>query len=270
MSRANIDEIMRHRIERCEGDQYLINLYEGCNLFIGPSKSGKTYLCQKQIMKSWWLNCNGRQVPRYVNVIVVTMNAGTGDGWRRFFAEQLNRQIQVLNMDELTEYYKTASERFVECKKKYGYGPNHLIVFDDTSSIENPSLVEQRRVKNNPTVSDLAKHGRNLAMTICALFQDFVDVPSACFTNSFYVAMAYVKNIRTRRDHAYPKVLYACTKSLPWLVGAPDHVINQFFNREMQNMKHHEFFVRYEYPAIEGGQEVMKESIILYTASPPH
>lgn len=269
MSKASIDEIMRHHIERCQGDDYLINLYEGGNLYIGPSKCGKTYLCQKQIMKSWYVNYNGRQVPRYVNVVVVTMNAGTGEGWRKFFAEQMGTQIRVMNMDELTEYYKSHSERYVESKKKYGYGPSQLVVFDDTSSIDNPSIVEQRRVKNNPTVAALAQHGRNLAMTCCFLFQDFIDVPSACFSNCFFVAMAYVKNIRTRRDHAYPKVLYACTRSLPWLIGSPDHVINQFFNREMQQMENHEFFIRYEYPAIENGKEIMKESIILYKASPP-
>lgn len=258
-------EVFQHHLDRYEGDSKLISLYEGCNLFIGFSTSGKTYLCQKQIIKSFFMP--GTSTPKYTKITVVTMNEGTGVRWRQFFRDFLNKQVDVIGLDELANTYRDIGERCSTCLKSMRSMPLHLIVFDDTSNADMANAKEQRRVKNIPAIEAMAEHGRNLGITFCALFQNFTSVPMTCWNNSKYIAISFVKNIGTRENHAFPKVLDSCTRSLDYLIDVPKSIRYAFFNREMNTMQNHDFIIRFEYPKIENGKEVIAEAIMIYRAS---
>lgn len=231
-------------IKRLGKGKPLPQLPSGGTALIGPSRCGKTYALQQILRGCYNTVLNGMVVPKWNKIRVVTVNEGTGAGWIKFFKDVLKRDIEVLDVDGLRQFYDQVGVEFVETKAQLHVEMQTLIIFDDNSRMTNPSLQEQRTLKNNPIISALFQNARNKGITTVALFQDAVDVPLCVFNNSYLIMFAAPDNIKDRKNHIYPKILDSATKAMPCIKGQPDSVRYAWYDQEIDEMYHYEFMVK--------------------------
>lgn len=208
---------------------YHPELVLGCNLFIGPSNSGKTYSLKSIIKNSH---------AQYSNFFVVSRHPQTRKDWLEFFS-LINRKPQIFP-DLPNGFLEWLVERQQDEKG------NVMVIFDDI--LGSVSQDKQKNIRNESSFDALTMFGRHSRIVSCVLIQTPVGVSASQISN---IQTAFVFNngsAQTREGHLFPKFLSPCDGQWgSWFYSLTKSRRYQLYHKLLHSLKEHEcLFLRKE------------------------
>lgn len=173
-------------------------LFHGCNLFIGPSDSGKTYALQTII----------RKIHSSIKTFyVISRVQNTRLKWRAFF-KSISRPVAIL--PDLADGFL----EWLEEKQRISNTTSMLILDDVLGSI---SSDKQVNIKNNKAFDWLAMNGRHLKLNTCVLIQTPVGVTPSQSASAVTTFVFNFGSSQIRTIHIFPKFISQCDGQFPIL-----------------------------------------------------
>ena len=169
---------------------YNPTLAHGCNIFVGPSNSGKTYALQTLITK-----CRDT----VDNFFVISRVLNTRFQWKEYF-KNIGRKATV--MADLEDGFINWLEG-----RQINSGTAMLILDDILGSI---SVDSQINIKANKAFDFLAYNGRHMKVITCILMQTPTSVLPG---QSASAATSFIFNFPStnmRENHIFPKFITQC------------------------------------------------------------